>query len=79
MPNIPSLENLCYEINRMAAPARIREIELILHSFGDFQADHNSPMTKRGRLSELKGIGKGTWSGIDIDQFVREERDTWNS
>jgi hypothetical protein len=40
MPNIPSLENLCYEINRMVAPARIRAIELILHSFGDFQAVH---------------------------------------
>ena len=34
---------------------------------------------KRGRLSELEGIGKGTWEGIDIDQFIREERDSWDS
>ena len=79
MSNTSSLENLCYEINRMAVPARIRAIELILHSFGDSQSDHTNPMPQRGRLSELKGIGKGTWSGIDIDQFIREERDSWNS
>ena len=78
-PNPSSLENLCYEINRMAVPARIRAIELILRSLGDSQAGHNSPMPQRGRLSELKGIGKETWSDIDIDQFIREERDSWNS
>ena len=74
-----SLENLCHDINRMALPARIRAIELILHSFDDSQTDHDQSMPQRGRLSELRGIGKGTWSGIDIDQLVREERDAWNS
>ena len=79
MPGSQSLENLCYEINQMAVPARIRAIELIVHSFSDTTANPNPPVPRRGRLSELKGIGKGTWDGIDIDQFIREERDSWNS
>ena len=75
MPHIRSLEYHCNEINRMEVSSRIRAIELILHSL-----DKPTPAPqKRGRLSELEGIGKGTWEGIDIDQFIREERDSWDS
>lgn len=70
------LENLCKEINQMQVPDRIRAIEIILHSFDESAA---SAQPKRGRLSELRGIGKGIWEGIDIDQFIREERDSWDS
>ena len=74
-----SLERLCSEIIQMEISSRIRAIELILHSLAQPVADASPPPQKRGRLSELKGIGKGTWEGIDIDQFIREERDSWDS
>jgi methyl coenzyme M reductase gamma subunit len=76
-----SLENMCDEINGMDVSSRIRAIELILHSLNRPAADQPAApaLRKRGRLSELKGIGKGTWEGIDIDQFIREERDSWDS
>ncbi len=75
MPQTQLLEHLCSEIIQMEISSRIRAIELILQSLD--QPD--SPQKKRGRLSELKGIGKGTWEGVDIDQFIREERDSWDS
>jgi len=73
------VEHLCHEIIQMEVSDRIHAIELIQHSLDQLVADAESASRKRGRLSELKGIGKGTWEGIDIDQFIREERDSWDS
>ena len=74
---LPPVESLCDTINQMEVPSRIRAIELILHSLGP--SDAATVKQKRGRLSELEGIGEGTWSGVDVDQFIREERDSWDS
>ena len=79
MSQSPTLEHLCREIIQMEVSSRIRAIELIQHSLDQPVPDVNPAPQKRGRLSELKGIGKGTWEGIDIDQFIREERDSWDS
>jgi len=37
---------------------------------GDDQSYH--------RITELKGLGKGTWEGVDAQEFVRQERDSWD-
>ncbi len=29
-------------------------------------------------ISELKGLGKDIWSSVDVDEYVRKERETWN-
>ena len=79
MSQSATLEHHCREIIQMEISSRIRAIELILHSFEQPVAEVSPPSQKRGRLSELKGLGKGTWEGIDIDQFIREERDSWDS
>ena len=79
MPQTQTIEHLCHEIVQMEVSSRIRAIELIQHSLDQSVPDENPAPQKRGRLSELEGIGKGTWEGIDIDQFIREERDSWDS
>ena len=79
MPQPQTLEHLCSEIVQMEVSSRIRAIELILHSLEQSVVNAESTPQKRGRLSELKGLGKGTWEGIDIDQYIREERDSWDS
>jgi len=79
MPQPQTLEHLCHEIIQMEVSSRIRAIEMILHSLEQSMPDATPTSQQRGRLSELKGIGKGTWEGIDIDQFIREERDSWDS
>lgn len=74
---LPPVESLCDTINQMEVPSRIRAIELILHSLGS--SDTATVKRQRGRLSELEGIGEGTWTDVDVDQFIREERDSWDS
>lgn len=35
---------------------------------------------KNGRrsISELRGLGKEAWTGVDADEYVRKERDSWS-
>ena len=39
----------------------------------------NEKSRPQGKLDFRKaaGLGKGVWEGIDVDDYVRRERDTW--
>ena len=39
---------------------------------------HASSSKGRHSILELEGLGKHIWEGIDPDEYVREERDSWN-
>jgi hypothetical protein len=32
----------------------------------------------RRSLLELQGLGKGVWQGVDVDEYLRRERSSWN-
>jgi hypothetical protein len=36
-----------------------------------------TPQPKRSIL-ELRGLGKEIWNGIDAQEYVNQERDSWN-
>lgn len=29
-------------------------------------------------IEELKGLGKDIWSSVDINEYVKKERESWN-
>ncbi len=37
-----------------------------------------APPTKRRSLLELRGLGKEIWSGVDVREYLRKERDSWD-
>jgi hypothetical protein len=32
----------------------------------------------RRSLLELQGLGKDVWQGVDVDEYLRRERSSWN-
>jgi hypothetical protein len=34
--------------------------------------------TKKRSIMELEGLGKEIWAGIDAQEYVNRERDSWN-
>jgi hypothetical protein len=32
----------------------------------------------RRSLLELQGLGKNVWQGVDVDEYLRRERSSWN-
>jgi uncharacterized protein involved in exopolysaccharide biosynthesis len=38
----------------------------------------NSPVQVKRSILELEGLGKELWQGMDAQQYVDQERDSWN-
>ena len=70
-------EGFCREINKLDIPARLHAIELIVDSLKK-QEDRSIAKSDVPHLTDLRGIGRGTWGGKEeIDEFIRNERESW--
>ncbi|MCL1465382.1 hypothetical protein [Argonema galeatum] len=41
-------------------------------------ARHQVTARPRRSILELRGLGKEIWKGIDAQEYVNQERDSWN-
>jgi len=39
---------------------------------------HGSAAKGRHSILELEGLGKHIWEGIDPDEYIRQERESWD-
>lgn len=39
---------------------------------------HRVSTKPKRSIRELKGLGKEIWQGIDVQQYINQERDSWN-
>ena len=65
------------EILKRASDELSREELLKLSEELTIQAVHKSPKNPRSIL-ELRGLGKEVWKGVDPDEYVAQERDSWD-
>ncbi len=68
-----------HEVRRLAENLTPDEqMQLIEELFGLIrQRVTLTPKPKRSIL-ELEGLGKEIWKGIDAQEYVNQERDSWN-
>lgn len=69
--------NIYDEILERAANELSREELLRLSEALTMQALRKQTIKPRSIL-ELRGLGKETWEGIDPDEYVAQERDSWD-
>jgi hypothetical protein len=36
------------------------------------------PVERKRTLRDLKGVGKELWRAIDVDEYIRRERNSWD-
>jgi hypothetical protein len=41
------------------------------------QLPEETPPRRRHSIMEFKGLGKEIWNGIDAQEYVRQERESW--
>ena len=60
--------------------ARLLNVPQQLDLIAELAAALRQPVVVRPRHSimELQGLGKELWQDIDAQQYVNQERDTWN-
>jgi hypothetical protein len=71
-------EGFSREINKLDISARLHAIELIVDSL-KIQKEHSILADDVPHLTDLRGIGCGTWgTKEEIDEFIRQERESWD-
>jgi hypothetical protein len=36
-----------------------------------------APVRRKHDITELRGLGKEIWEGVDVAKYINEERDSW--
>jgi hypothetical protein len=59
-------------VEALAPADRLR---LIAELAGQLSGQLNPQMSRS--LRELRGLGKDVWQGVDVDEYLRQERSSW--
>ena len=62
-------------LDRISRLSRQQKAKLLAQLPSLIRKDDGGP--KRS-ITELKGLGKEIWKGIDAQDYVNQERDSWN-
>jgi hypothetical protein len=55
-----------------------RELDSIASEVARLRERVEGEPRKRRRITELKGLGKDYWRSIDVEDYLRRERDSWD-
>ncbi len=70
-----SIELMMEEIRALPVSERKKLIRLIVDSLPD---DGEHQQTRTRSITELRGLGKEIWEGIDAKEYVNQLRDEWS-
>ena len=70
--------NLRYDEARRSAQALgpADQLRLIAELVGRLSGDMERQSQRS--LLDLQGLGKDVWQGVDVDEYLRRERSSWN-
>lgn len=68
-----------HEVRRLAESLTPDEqMQLIEDLFGLIRQRVTLTSKPKRSILELRGLGKEIWNGIDAQEYVNQERDSWN-
>jgi hypothetical protein len=68
-------DNSYQQILKMAQKLSKQEQERLAGELAQIAATRNSG---KHSILELEGLGKEVWEGIDPDEYIAQERDSWD-
>ncbi len=74
MTDMPHYERLLDQASRLQPVDQLRLMEDLAALLRQQIA---SPLRSHS-ITELRGLGKEVWQGIDAQEYVNQERDTWD-
>lgn len=63
-------------LDRASHLPRQRKIDLLAELANQIREKDNND--KKRSIGELRGLGKEIWQGIDAQEYVNQERDSWD-
>jgi hypothetical protein len=68
-----SVQELLKEIRALSLEERNQLMHLMVDMLRDETREHDH------RLTELRGLGKEIWAGIDAQAHIHQQRDEWDN
>lgn len=70
--NVLSADRIYKEISQLTDTEKISLLsKLMLEVFANIKKE------QKGNIYDLKGVGKEIWEGMDAQEYVNKERETW--
>lgn len=66
------------EIMEQAKTLSLQERRELMRLLADSLDAPEAPPRRQRRLSELRGLGKDIWAGIDAQEYVNQLRSEWD-
>ena len=70
---VDTYQEVLGQVERLSPDDQLRLVEQLAG-----RLRRHMPTTKAHRITELKGLGKEIWEGIDVQQYIDQERNSWN-
>ena len=61
-------------LNRARLELSTEEQLRLVNELSRISSGRNGPR----RITELRGLGKEVWNNVNPDEYIREERDSWD-
>jgi len=65
-------------LERLAALMKREEQWRLLKDLIALMDSHETPPKPSRSILELRGLGKEMWQSVDVDQYIEEERNSWD-
>jgi hypothetical protein len=66
-------QEICQQVENLTPDEQLR----LLEELASLVRRRVTPKPKRS-IMELEGLGKEIWQGVDAQEYVDQERDSWN-
>ena len=63
-------------LKRAANELTLEQMQRLVNDLAQRAGRKNGP--QHHSIMELRGLGKDIWKGIDADEYVAKERDSWD-
>ena len=73
MTTIREYDEVLERVAHFDTPARIRLLADVAVMLRDMK-----PSGKKHSIMEIEGLGKEIWQGVDAQEYVNQERTSWN-
>jgi hypothetical protein len=76
MSTSPQYDEILNRFERLSTADQLQLLEYLVALMRRQIMDH--PPRTRHSIMELRGLGKEIWEGIDAQEYVNQERASWN-
>ena len=54
------------------------QVEVIVRPWNEVTENSVANLTMRPKITDLKGLGREVWKNVDIEDYIKKEREAWN-